>query len=393
MSATSRPRSRQSQELKALLKPRTAFSFYFDKVKDKLCLECLKEMSSEKVPDDGKIDPRSIFLPAGYATIGEGMLGEPCAVAEESAKQCRAYLSEHRKLPRHKIPKVGMRADGMVAIRMCAARQAKMEREEHKILSSPLLKKKLDREVQSRAAKAWKEECLFDSPIKRDVDLLACADLKRVQGEMREYYTKVHCECAQRKECKGISCICACYFCNVDRVHAKAGNRCKCSKPHREAKRWCGATIAALGPKLVIDSGTNVNDVYASFSLDIDAKSDAAALSGSNKQITDVSSHERAAERIEFMDTTNHREPPSRTCWCEERRLCQVVGCDCFCTYCVKYKAKLVNESRATDSMYCPCWNLDVCNGAEICPCACYKCATEKTLMGYCPFQPPIGLH
>lgn len=382
-------------DLKPLLKPRTAFSFYFEKVKDKLEGDVLKEMSSEKVPDDGKIDPRSVFLPAGYATIMEGMMGEPCAVSEESAKQCRAYLSEHRKLPRHKIPKVGMRADGMVAIRMCAARQAKMEREEEKILSSTFLKNNLDREVQSRAAKAWKEECLFDSQMKREVDLLACEDLKRVQEEMRSYYTKVHCECAQRKECKGISCICACYFCNVDRVHAKAGNRCKCSKPHREAKRWCGGTIAALAPKIVNNSDTKIDDVYASFSLDIDTVSDSATLKDTNKQLTDATTLQEAtkSEKFEFMDTTNHREQPSRTCWCEERRLCQVIGCDCFCTYCLKYKAKLVNESEATDSIYCPCWNSDVCNDAETCPCACYKCATEKTLMGYCPFQPPIGLH
>lgn len=381
---------RAGPTLRPRLRPRPAYSFFYERVKEDLCFECLKEMSEARVPDDGKIDPRSICLPSGFATVEEGMLGEPCPVADESAKQCRLYLSEHRKLPRHKIPKVGMRADGMIAIRNCAARQAKMEREEEKILATPELSRILDKNVRERAKAAWKEAQDFNTPIRAECDAAAAKDTIAVQKAMREYYTSVHCACAQQKECRGRSCICPCYFCGVDRVHAMAGSRCKCSKPHRQAKRWCGATVAAPAPKISENKKIEI-DVYQTFDLDFDEPS---VDQESTKQLK-LEDKDRDHEKkppLEFMDTTNHREQPSRTCVCEARRLCEVIGCDCFCTYCLRYKAKLVNESSATDQMYCPCWNSDTCMGAETCSCACYKCATEKTLMGYCPFQPPIGL-
>ena len=381
------------------LRPRPAFAFFFERIKDDLHLRCLQDMSRERVPDDGKsADPRGICLPAPYATVEEGMLGEPCTIADESAKQCRAYLTEHRKLPRHKVPKVGMRADGMVAIRYCAARQATMEREEAKIKSSPELTKMLDRDVRERAAAAWKEACDFNAPARAQCDADAAADVLAVRTAMREYYQNVHCLCAQKKQCRGQFCICPCYFCGTDRVHAAAGNRCKCSTPHREAKRWCGATVAALAQDATAPDQTKV-DIYAGFSLDINEEVAAASAGAAlleDKVKRDAAKKQKEEEErkntFRFMDTTNHTERPSRTCDCEARRLCAVVGCDCFCSYCIRYKAKMVNASATSDAMYCPCWNSDTCVGAETCSCACYKCAMEKTLMGYCPFQPPIGL-
>ena len=211
---------------------------------------------------------------------------------------------------------------------------------------------------------------------------------------MREYYRSVHCACAQKKQCEGRLCICPCYFCSVDRVHASAGCRCKCSKPHRQAKRWCGATVAALAPDISAPEEGKV-DIYQPISIDIDDEvfSANARKSNAERVAPKENSQDKDGKRaIEFMDTTNHTEAPSRECICEARRLCAVIGCDCFCSYCIRYKSKMVNESAATDEMYCPCWTSDTCMGAETCSCACYKCALEKELMGYCPFQPPIGL-
>ena len=377
-----------------LAAPRTAFHFFFDSVRDDLFFECLQDESARRVPDDGKLDPRNLTLPSGFATVVDG-LGELIPVAEETAKKCRAYL-EYRKVPRHKIPKVGMRADGMVALRNAAARQAAMERAEQALLATPSEVTVLERKMRDRALTAWRDAVAFGADVKAAMDAEEAHDVKRYHDNMRTYYTAVACGCQQRAVCDGGLCICKCWFCATDRKHAIAGKRCKCCKHRREATRWSGATLPPpAGAWLEGEQGDN-GAAAAPSAMQMMTKSSKKKPREKSQQEKATAQREKeeaaAKERRLAEQVAGYRPAPSRTCPCETSRACAVMGCDCFCGFCVRQKARLVKENAATNSLYCPCYQRPTCRGATECACACYKCSLEKELMGYCPFQPPIGI-
>ena len=337
--------------------PANAFTFYFRQCQSKITSQCLQGMAEKLLPIDPPVDARSMKLPLPFSTIVDA-LGESTPISEESAKACQKFL-EHRLVPRHKIPNVGMRADGKFAIRAYAAREAKLLELEIVILQNPNSCKLLQSETRAAAAKNWKESVDFGSSLTHDMILKAKRDVGRYHQEMHQYYSTLHCECAKEKKCRGLLCICSCYFCNVDRAHGKVGQRCECSRPHRENKRWQGA--------LQLKTTELTNDGDGS------SKSSSSSSSSSSSQ----------------NDTVNYRNQPTTNCVCHTKRKCDVHGCDCFCGYCLREKALLVQRTERTNKEYCPCKNIAICRDSHQCFCRCYKCSCEKSLMGVCPFRPP----
>ena len=315
--------------------PENAFSHYFRLIEKKTSIQVLRLLASEKVAEN--IDPKSISLPKKFASdIG---LGESAPCSEETAKNCKAYL-EFRSVPRHKIPKVGMGSDANFALRSTAAREAKLQMVEAEMQNDPNMHKLLNTKVREAAAVSWKESKGFDSSIYRDMLDLAKRDISRYHEAMHDYYKSNQCECAQQKKCRGTLCLCECYFCASDRTHSKH-NRCACSRTHRYDKAWQGAVEKK-------DKQPNAQ-----------------------------------------QSTANYRKRPETTCNCVQHKNCAIIGCDCYCGYCLREKALHVVKNKEQNKEYCPCKKFEICQDAKTCFCRCYKCSEEKVLMGICPFRPP----
>jgi hypothetical protein len=320
------------------LPPGTPFTHYYRLSEDKIRKQCLRESAEQQA--ETNVDPRSICLPIGFATVVDA-LGELTPCSEESAKKCQAFL-EHRLVPRHKIPKVGMRADGKFAIRAAAAREAKLMNIEIILLQDESKVKELEAQTRSTAVKKWKESLEFGSTIAQEMISKAKGDVGRYHDDMHKYYKRTMCACAKKKKCYGLLCICTCYFCSHDRPHAIAGARCECSSTHRQKKRWEGSVKKDIDP-----------------------------INNASKK------------------TSAYRTRPEKICQCLKRKQCAVHGCDCFCGYCLREKALFVQRNERKNQEYCPCSNVQICRDSRTCMCRCYKCSCEKNLMGICPFRPP----
>ena len=189
--------------------PASAFSQYYSLVEKKTRLQKLKQLAEERVGKAKQIDARSITLPKQFATVVDA-LGELTPCSEETAKKCKAFL-EYRAVPRHKIPKVSLGADGMHALRAASAREAHLLIVEKEILEDSAMIKILNTNVREAAAASWKESQKFGSSIVDDMRNLAKRDVGRYHTEMHTYYKGVQCDCAKQKWCKGLVCVCSCY--------------------------------------------------------------------------------------------------------------------------------------------------------------------------------------
>ena len=336
--------------------PATAFTHYYRECETKTRAECLHNMAELQVPTE--VDARSISLPIGFATVVDA-LGELTPCSEETAKKCQAFL-EHRKVPRHKIPKVGMRADGKFAIRAAAAREAALLKVEMVLLQDPDSIKELNTQTRKTAVINWDEGVKIKSDKSQEMINKEKKDIGRYHDAMHQYYKKNHCPCATKKQCDGMLCICKCYFCSVDRNHAMSGNRCECSRRHRHNTRWQGSiqrkTKETKETKETQESSTNRMK-----------KEDDGSL----------------------LQSVHYKTQPELLCGCEKNKKCAVHGCDCFCGYCIRAKALFVQRTAKNDAVYCPCATVEICQDSRTCFCRCYKCSCEKTLMGLCPFRPP----
>ena len=321
--------------------PANGFSHYYHLNKKKLTSSCLRLMAEQLVPEDPPIDPRSVHLPLPFATILDDLGYQrhtPTACSEETAKKIQAFLI-HRSVPRHKIPKVSMRADGMHALRAVGAREAKLYHMEQTIKSNMVQMKLLDTKVRESAASSWKESVDFGSSVVDEMNSFAKSDISRYHTEMKTFYKSVQCECAKKKVCRGEQCICTCYFCSVDRTHSMAG-RCECSRTHRRKKIWCGS-------------------------------------------IKKTNKHPNQRNTVQYKTKSETK------CNCLKHKNCAIHGCDCYCGYCLREKALSVQRNESKNVEYCPCSTSEICQDSRTCFCRCYKCSCEKNIMGICPFRPP----
>lgn len=313
--------------------------FFFEEIEEYAQKLVFEELT--KHITDG--DETTLCLPPAYASSDQ--MGHIKPICREPAKKIVYFMTNCRKLPAHKIPKVTMGGNGMDKLKRAAAAEVLKYQLEEEYLDER--KDELFGLVRQKSVELY--HVAQDEPGKLYMvdDALGRAKVRTKQDELRyvsemERYLVAEngpqCDCARASVCKGFRCLCTCFFCLSDRKHVIA--KCDCSKPERVYK--AKQILPHYNPK------------------------EPARCS---------------CEKLAHDITQGVQKARSRT-W----SACSIRGCSCCCGYCLRMKSNFMEMSKLNDAKYCGCYEREICIGYG-CPCTCLKCSMEKQLLGYCPQQ------
>jgi hypothetical protein len=313
--------------------PKHIIQFFFGEIESYAQKIVFKDITAHLKEEDA--DPGKLKLPPHIAT--SDAMGHTKPVCREPAKKILKFMKDDRKLQAHLIPKVTMGGDGMDNLKKAAALEILKYNLEEQLLDER--KDELFAKVRAKSIHLYHhaDNYIIEDAIAR-AQVLAKQDELRYVTEMENYIETRQCACASKGTCNGFRCLCCCYFCLQDRKHVIA--KCDCSKPERKFK--AREILPYYNPK--------------------------------------EPSH-CPCEQVAHAQSQGKLKQKARN-----YSACAIRGCSCCCGYCLRMKSNYLEMTKFNDEKYCPCFTKDICIGYG-CPCACFKCASEKSLLGYCPQQ------
>lgn len=313
--------------------PRHIIQFFFDEIESYAQRVVFKDETAHLSAVDA--DPKILKLPPAYAS--SDAMGHTKPLNREPAKKMIRFMKDVRKLENHLIPKVTMGGNGMEKLKKACALEILKYNVEEELLDEK--KDELFAKVRAKSIQLYHnvDNYIIEDAVKR-ARVLAKQDELRYVNEMEAYVETQQCPCAKNGKCKGFRCLCKCFFCGSDRKHVIA--KCDCSTFER--KFAARQILPNYKPR---------------------------------------KKYHCPCEQLAHAQTQgkSERKPRNFTA-------CAIRGCSCVCGYCLRMKCNYLEMTKYNDEKYCPCFKNDICVGYG-CPCTCFKCSSEKSLLGYCPQQ------